>query len=57
MMCRRWPVLPNYARVTVGGAADMQSFQTAFLEVQQMSTDKVNAMVHPYPHLLYARVC
>jgi histidinol-phosphate aminotransferase len=57
MIGRTWPVWPNYARVTVGSAADMQSFQTAFLEVMQMPTDKVNAMVHPYPHLLNAHVC
>jgi len=54
---RTWPIWPNYARITVGSSAEMQTFQTAFLEVMKMPTDKVNAMVHPYPHLRDAHVC
>jgi len=35
----------------------MQSFQTAFSDVMQMPASKVNAMVHPYRHLLVGRIC
>jgi histidinol-phosphate aminotransferase len=57
MIGRTWAIWPNYSRVTVGSPADMQSFQTAFLEVMQMPTDKMNALAHPYPHLLQTHVC
>jgi hypothetical protein len=35
----------------------MQTFQTAFVEVMKLPADKVNAMVHPFPHLRDAHVC
>jgi histidinol-phosphate aminotransferase len=54
---RTWPIWPNHARVTIGSAAEMQTFQTAFLEVMQMPADKVSLMIHPYPHLRDAHVC
>jgi len=54
---RTWPIWPNHARITVGSAAEMQTFQTAFLEVMQMPADKVSAIEHPYPHLRDAHVC
>jgi histidinol-phosphate aminotransferase len=57
MIGRTWASMPNWPRVTVGSPSDMQSFQTAFLEVMQMPTDKLNALAHPYPHLLNAHVC
>jgi histidinol-phosphate aminotransferase len=58
MIGRTWPIWPNHVRVSVGSGSDMAAFQTAFLEVMQMPTDKMNALVHPYPHLLAAtQVC
>lgn len=54
---RTWPIWPNHARVTIGSATEMQTFQTAFLEVMKMPADKVSAIVHPYPHLRDAHVC
>ena len=54
---RTWPIWPNYARVTVGTMNEMQTFQSAFVEVMKMPADKVNAMVHPFPHLRDAHVC
>jgi histidinol-phosphate aminotransferase len=57
MVGRTWAAMPNWPRITVGSPSDMASFQTAFLEVMQMPTDKVNAMAHPYPHLLNAHAC
>jgi histidinol-phosphate/aromatic aminotransferase/cobyric acid decarboxylase-like protein len=32
---RVWPAWPTHVRITVGTAQDMQTFQTAFLEVMQ----------------------
>jgi len=54
---RSWPIWPTFVRVSVGSATDMASFQTAFLEVMKMPQDKMDALVHPYPHLLQDRVC
>jgi histidinol-phosphate aminotransferase len=52
MIGRSWAVWPTWVRVSVGSADDMASFQTAFLEVMKMPEDKMNALVHPYPHLI-----
>jgi histidinol-phosphate aminotransferase len=57
MIGRVWAIWPNYARVTVGSASDMQSFESAFLEVMKTPTDKLNALNHPYPHLLEGHAC
>ncbi len=57
MIGRTWPVWPTFARITVGSPSEMQSFQSALLEVERMPTDKLNALVHPYPHLHQAKVC
>jgi histidinol-phosphate aminotransferase len=57
MIGRTWAIWPNQVRVSVGSKDDMASFQTAFLEVMKMPTDKIEAMVHPYPHLLEEHVC
>lgn len=57
MIGRTWPVWPNQVRVSVGSASDMASFQTAFVEVMQMPDSKMNALVHPYPHLLDVAAC
>jgi hypothetical protein len=35
----------------------LASFQTAFLEVMKTPSDKLNAMVHPYPHLVEGHAC
>jgi hypothetical protein len=32
---RVWPAWPTHVRITVGTAQDMQTFQTAFLEVMR----------------------
>jgi len=52
-----WAIWPNYSRVTVGSPSDMQSFQTSFLEVMQLPDGKLNALAHPYPHLLQTHAC
>jgi histidinol-phosphate aminotransferase len=57
MIGRTWPIWPNRPRITVGSPADMQSFQTAFLEVMQLPDNKLNALAHPYPHLLQHHAC
>jgi histidinol-phosphate aminotransferase len=57
MIGRTWAVWPNFARVTVGSPAEMQSFQSAFLDVMQTPTDKLNASNHPYTHLLNPHAC
>ena len=57
MIGRTWPVWPNHVRVSVGSPSEMSSFQTAFLEVMQMPDSKLNAMVHPYPHLRDMHAC
>jgi hypothetical protein len=35
----------------------MASFQTAFVEVMQMPDGKLNAVTHPYPHLISQHAC
>jgi histidinol-phosphate aminotransferase len=57
MIGRTWAAMPNWPRVSVGSPSDMQSFQTAFLEVMQMPDGKRNALAHPYPHLVETRAC
>jgi histidinol-phosphate aminotransferase len=57
MIGRTWTAMPNWPRVTVGSPSDMQSFQSAFLEVMKMPDGKMNAMAHPYPHLVDAHSC
>lgn len=57
MIGRTWASMPNWPRITVGNPSDMQSFQTAFLEVMQTSNNKLNALAHPYPHLLQQHAC
>jgi histidinol-phosphate aminotransferase len=57
MIGRTWAIWPNRPRVTVGSPADMQSFQSAFLEVMQMPDNKLNTLAHPYPHLLNPHAC
>jgi histidinol-phosphate aminotransferase len=54
---RTWAISPNSSRITIGSASEMERFQTALLEVMQMPEDKMNALAHPYPQLLRARVC
>jgi histidinol-phosphate aminotransferase len=57
MVGRTWAIMPNWPRITVGSPGDMQSFQTAFLEVMKMSDGKMNALTHPYPHLVHEHSC
>jgi histidinol-phosphate aminotransferase len=57
MIGRTWAIMPNWPRVTVGSPSDMASFQTAFLEVMQMPDGKLNALTHPYPHLISQHAC
>ena len=57
MIGRTWAIMPNWPRVTVGSPSDMASFQTAFLEVMQMPDGKLNALTHPYSHLLNQHAC
>jgi histidinol-phosphate aminotransferase len=57
MIGRTWPIMPNWPRVTVGSPSDMQSFQTALLEVEKMPDGKVKALAHPYPHLVPEHSC
>jgi histidinol-phosphate aminotransferase len=57
MVGRTWAIMPNWPRITVGSPSDMQSFQTAFLEVMQMPDGKMNALTHPYPQLLHTHAC
>ena len=57
MIGRTWDVWPRFVRVTIGSPADMQSFQSAFLDVMQLTPSKLNALAHPYPHLLQNHVC
>jgi hypothetical protein len=49
--------MPNWPRVTVGSPAEMQSFQSAFVEVMKMPDGKMNALAHPYPHLAGVHTC
>jgi histidinol-phosphate aminotransferase len=57
MIGRVWMIWPNQVRVSVGSPDDMAAFQTAFLEVIKMPENKMNALVHPYPHLLEEHAC
>lgn len=57
MIGRTWPAMPNWPRVTVGSPSEMQSFQSAFLEVMKMPDGKMNALAHPYPHLAGEHTC
>lgn len=57
MIGRTWAIWPNRPRVSIGSPADMASFQTAFLEVMQMPDNKLNALAHPYPHLIQTHAC
>ncbi|CAN5569765.1 pyridoxal phosphate-dependent aminotransferase [soil metagenome] len=57
MIGRTWTIWPNRPRVSIGSPSDMASFQTAFLEVMKMPDNKLNALVHPYPHLLNPQAC
>jgi histidinol-phosphate aminotransferase len=57
MIGRTWAIMPNWPRVTVGSPSDMASFQTAFVEVMQMPDGKLNALTHPYPHLISQHAC
>lgn len=57
MIGRTWAAMPNWPRVTVGSPSDMQSFQSAFLEVMKMPDGKMNALAHPYPHLAGTHAC
>jgi histidinol-phosphate aminotransferase len=57
MIGRTWASMPNWPRVTVGSPAEMQSFQSAFLEVMKMPDGKMNALAHPYPHLAGTHAC
>jgi histidinol-phosphate aminotransferase len=57
MIGRTWAAMPNWPRVTVGSPSDMQSFQSAFLEVMSMPDGKMNALAHPYPHLAAVHAC
>jgi histidinol-phosphate aminotransferase len=54
---RSWAVWPNSVRVSVGSAADMAAFQTAFVAAMAMPPEKMSQLVHPYPHLLEEQVC
>ena len=54
---RTWPIWPNFSRITIGSPIEMQSFQTALVEVMQMPPEKMSALVHPYPRMLRAQVC
>jgi histidinol-phosphate aminotransferase len=57
MIGRVWSAWPTCVRVSVGSPSDMASFQTAFLEVMQQPDNKLNALTHPYPHLLETHSC
>jgi histidinol-phosphate aminotransferase len=57
MIGRTWEVWPNSVRVTIGSQTDMASFQAAMAAVMQMPTGKVQAMNHPYPHLVATHAC
>ncbi len=57
MIGRTWSIWPNHVRVSVGSPSDMARFQTAFLDVMQMPDTKLNALVHPYPHLIADHAC
>jgi len=57
MVGRTWAAMPNWPRITVGSPDDMQSFQTAFLDVMKMPDGKMNALTHPYPHLVGTHAC
>jgi len=57
MVGRTWASMPNWPRITVGSPGDMQSFQTAFLEVMKIPDSKMNALAHPYPHLVSQLAC
>jgi len=54
---RTWPIWPNFVRITLGNAQEMQRFQTSLLKATQTHPDKNSALIHPYPHLLRAQVC
>ena len=43
---RIWPVWPTYARITIGTAAEMEQFQTAW---QKVMTGAVTASVGAMP--------
>lgn len=54
---RSWASMPTWSRVSVGSMKEMESFQTAFVDVMKDPAGKVNAMAHPYPHLENAFRC
>ena len=54
---RSWEICPTFSRITIGSPEQMQCFQTALLEVQEVPTDKLNSLAHPYPHLVNAHSC
>jgi histidinol-phosphate aminotransferase len=41
---REWPAWPTHVRITVGTAAEMQAFQSAFLEVMQAPPQKTELL-------------
>jgi histidinol-phosphate aminotransferase len=41
---REWPAWPTHVRITVGTAAEMQAFQSAFLEVMQAPPQKAELL-------------
>lgn len=60
MIGRTWEIWPNSVRVTVGSPTDMASFQSAFLDLMQLPSDKLNALAaqpHPFPHLVATHAC
>jgi histidinol-phosphate aminotransferase len=57
MIGRTWSAMPNWPRVTVGSPSEMQTFQSAFVEVMKMPDGKMNALAHPYPQLARMHSC
>jgi histidinol-phosphate/aromatic aminotransferase/cobyric acid decarboxylase-like protein len=41
---REWPAWPTHVRITVGTAAEMQAFQSAYLEVMQAPPQKTELL-------------
>ncbi len=53
-------VCPNSVRVTIGSASDMAAFQSAFLDLMQLSPAKISALAaepHPHPHQVSRHAC
>ena len=46
---RTWPIWPNSVRITVGSAADMAAFKTAFQEVMSAPPTAVRAALDQHP--------